>query len=148
MVLRQQPTAHMKTSGANEAMTAPELTIERIDYTVSLSERDKLLIMASVVLGLFLEALDQTIVATALPAIIVEVQGIDLLAWVSTGYLLASTALVPIYGKLSDILGRRTIIIFGIILFLIGSLKAGLLSCKSGTVAYYRTSQPAITASI
>ena len=91
----------------------------------TLSDRAKMLIMASVVLGLFLEALDQTIVATALPAIVVEFQGIDLLAWVSTGYLLASTALVPIYGKLSDVLGRRTIILFGIGLFLLGSVLCG-----------------------
>ena len=90
-----------------EFMAVTEVAAPSINYAAALSERTKTLIMASVVLGLFLEALDQTIVATALPAIVVEFQGIDLLAWVSTGYLLASTALVPIYGKLSDVLGRR-----------------------------------------
>jgi EmrB/QacA subfamily drug resistance transporter len=59
---------------------------------------------------------------------VVQFQGIDLLAWVSTGYLLASTALVPIYGKLSDILGRRAIILFGIVLFLVGSMLCGAAS--------------------
>ncbi len=107
-------------------MAVTEVAAPSINYAATLSERTKTLIMASVVLGLFLEALDQTIVATALPAIVVEFQGIDLLAWVSTGYLLASTALVPIYGKLSDVLGRRTIILFGIGLFLVGSVLCGL----------------------
>jgi EmrB/QacA subfamily drug resistance transporter len=106
-------------------MAISEAAVERIDYASTLSDRAKQLIMASVVLGLFLEALDQTIVATALPAIVVQFQGIDLLAWVSTGYLLASTALVPIYGKLSDVFGRRAVILFGIILFLIGSILCG-----------------------
>ncbi|MDZ4717699.1 MAG: MDR family MFS transporter [Roseiflexaceae bacterium] len=109
-------------------MAPTEAAVERIDYAATLSDRAKQLIMASVVLGLFLEALDQTIVATALPAIVVQFQGIDLLAWVSTGYLLASTALVPIYGKLSDVLGRRAIIMFGIVVFLLGSMLCGAAS--------------------
>lgn len=101
---------------------------ERIDYATTLSSRTKAFILVGVLLGLFLEALDQTIVATALPAIVREFQGIDLLGWVSTGYLLASTALVPIYGKLSDVLGRRTIVIWGIVVFLLGSTLCGLSS--------------------
>lgn len=101
---------------------------ERIDYATTLSSRTKGYILVAVLLGLFLEALDQTIVATALPAIVREFQGIDLLGWVSTGYLLASTALVPIYGKLSDVLGRRTIVIWGIVVFLLGSTLCGLAS--------------------
>ncbi len=98
---------------------------ERIDYAATLGSRTKAFILAGVLLGLFLEALDQTIVATALPSIVREFQGIDLLAWVSTGYLLASTALVPIYGKLSDVLGRRTIVVWGISVFLLGSVLCG-----------------------
>jgi MFS family permease len=74
--------------------------------------------MLGVLLGIFLEALDQTIVATALPRIVRAFQGINLAAWVSTGYLLASMAFVPIYGKLSDVFRRRTILVFGILVFL------------------------------
>ncbi|MBC8075442.1 MAG: MFS transporter, partial [Chloroflexales bacterium] len=107
-------------------MAVTEAVAKNTGNVATLSDRAKILIMASVVLGLFLEALDQTIVATALPAIVVEFQGIDLLAWVSTGYLLASTALVPIYGKLSDVLGRRAIILFGIGVFLLGSILCGV----------------------
>ena len=94
-------------------MTTPAGTTERIDYATVLPGRTKAVILAGVLLGLFLAALDQTIVATALPAIVAEFAGIDLLAWVSTGYLLASTAMVPIYGKLSDIYGRRIIVLWG-----------------------------------
>lgn len=104
--------------------TAPQ--VERIDYTKTLSSRTKTIILLGVFLGMFLAALDQTIVATALPAIVAEFRGIDLLAWVSTGYLLASTALTPIYGKLSDLCGRRNIVLFGIVVFLLGSSLCGL----------------------
>ena len=83
--------------------------------------RTKLLILGAVLLSLFLAALDQTIVATALPAIVRDFNGIDLLSWVSTGYLLASTAMVPIYGKLSDMYGRKPILLWGIVVFLLGS---------------------------
>ena len=107
-------------------MTTTTLASERIDYATTLSGRTKALILAAVLLGLFLAALDQTIVATALPAIVNEFQGIDLLAWVSTGYLLASTTMVPIYGKLSDLYGRRSVLIWGILVFLLGSSLCGI----------------------
>jgi EmrB/QacA subfamily drug resistance transporter len=99
---------------------------ERIDYASILPHRTKMLIMASVLLGLFLSALDQTIVATALPAIVSDLNGLALVGWISTGYLLASTAMVPIYGKLSDLYGRRTVLVFGIVVFVLGSALCGL----------------------
>ena len=105
-----------------EAAPAPS---GRIDYTTLLSGRTKALILVGVLLGLFLSALDQTIVSTALPRIVADLQGIDLLAWVSTSYLLASTTMVPIYGKLSDIYGRKAVLITGIAIFLAGSVMCG-----------------------
>ncbi len=98
----------------------------RIDYAATLDQRSKMVILAGVLLSLFLSSLDQTIVSTALPRIIADLRGIALLAWVSTSYLLASTAMVPIYGKLSDIYGRKIILLFGITIFLIGSVLCGL----------------------
>ncbi len=95
-------------------------------YAEDLPHRTKLLILASVMLGLFLSALDQTIVSTAMPAIISELRGLEFVAWTSTSYLLASTTMVPIYGKLSDIYGRRGILLSGIIIFLTGSVLCGL----------------------
>lgn len=91
-----------------------------------LPAREKLFVLAAVLVGLFLAALDQTIVATALPAIIADLSGIRLLAWVSTGYLVASTTMVPVYGKLSDLYGRRVIVLFGIVVFLLGSALSGI----------------------
>ncbi len=99
---------------------------ERIDYTTTLPHSTKLLILGAVLLSLFLAALDQTIVATALPAIVRDFNGIDLVSWVSTGYLLASTAMVPIYGKLSDLYGRKLILLWGIVVFLLGSGLCGI----------------------
>lgn len=107
-------------------MTTTAPGTERIDYATLLSGRTKAVILAGVLLSLFLSALDQTIVATAQPAIVAEFRGIDLLSWVSTGYLLASTTMVPIYGKLSDLYGRRIILVFGVIVFLVGSCLCGI----------------------
>ncbi len=107
--------------------TSPTVTTTvRIDYAATLDQRSKVLILVGVLLGLFLSALDQTIVSTALPRIVADLQGIDLIGWVSTSYLLASTAMVPIYGKLSDIYGRKYVLLFGIVVFLLGSLLCGL----------------------
>ncbi len=101
-------------------------TPQRIDYASTLDGRSKAVILVGVLLGLLLAALDQTIVSTAMPRIVAELQGLDLLSWVTTSYLLASTAMVPIYGKLSDLYGRKIILIFGIVVFLIGSMLCGI----------------------
>jgi EmrB/QacA subfamily drug resistance transporter len=99
---------------------------ERIDYAETLPHRTKIIILVGVMLGLFLSALDQTIVSTAMPAIIKDLQGLDYVAWTSTAYLLASTTMVPIYGKLSDLFGRRIVLLTGIAVFLLGSILCGL----------------------
>ncbi|HXF58699.1 MAG TPA: MDR family MFS transporter, partial [Candidatus Saccharimonadales bacterium] len=88
--------------------------------------RRKLLVMLGVMLALFLAALDQTIVATALPRIVQDFHGLEHLSWVIAAYLLASTVVVPIYGKLSDLYGRKPFILSAIVLFLIGSVLSGL----------------------
>lgn len=82
--------------------------------------------LGAVLIVLFLSALDQTIVATAMPRIIKELAGLDRIAWVGTAYLLTSTVTVPIYGKLGDIYGRRPVLVWGVIMFLIGSMMCGL----------------------
>ncbi len=93
---------------------------------LDLSHRAKLQILGAVLLGLFLTALDQTIVGTALPRIVTDLGGNTLYTWVVTIYLLCSTVTVPFYGKLSDLYGRRPILMAGITLFLIGSALSGL----------------------
>ena len=83
-------------------------------------------ILFAILLGLFLGALDQTIVAVALPTIVTDLGGQSLLTWTITIYLLTSTITVPFYGKLSDLYGRKPMLMIGITLFLIGSALSGL----------------------
>src|SRR5829696_585919 len=96
------------------------------DPALGLTQREKLEILGAVLLGLFLVALDQTIVGTALPRILTDLGGNDLYTWVVTIYLLTSTITVPFYGKLSDLYGRRPLLMIGISLFLAGSVLSGL----------------------
>jgi EmrB/QacA subfamily drug resistance transporter len=84
-----------------------------------------LLAVAGLMLALFLVALDQTVVGTALPKIVAELEGFDKYAWVTTAYLLASTSMIPVIGKLGDIYGRKWFIVGGIVVFLIGSALCG-----------------------
>ena len=87
--------------------------------------RGTLLAVAGLMLALFLVALDQTVVGTALPKIIAELEGFDKYAWVTTAYLLASTSMIPVIGKLGDIYGRKWFIVSGIVVFLVGSTLCG-----------------------
>ena len=91
-----------------------------------LSLRRKLIIMISVMASLFLVALDQTIIATALGKIVEEFNAFSSLSWVVTAYLITTTITVPIAGKLSDLFGRRLILLIGVAVFAIGSLMSGL----------------------
>lgn len=109
---------------------------ERIDYSSILPQRTKFIILAGVLLCLFLAALDQTIVGTALPAIVRDFHGLDMVAWLSTGYLLASTSMVPIYGKLSDLYGRKVILVWGIVAFLTGSMLCGIAGSMIQLILY------------
>jgi multidrug resistance protein len=93
---------------------------------VHLTSREKLEIYGAILLALFLFALDQTVVGTALPVIVTELNGNDLYVWAVTVYLLTSTISGPIYGKLSDLFGRRPILLGAVVLFLAASVGAGL----------------------
>src|ERR1700742_3539753 len=88
----------------------------------ALTEREIRTILMSLMLTMFLAALDQTIVATALPTIARQFRDVSSLAWVITAYLLASTAVAPVFGTLSDIYGRRAMIIVSLSLFIAGSV--------------------------
>ena len=83
-------------------------------------------ILSGVILAMLLSSLDQTIVATAMPTIVQELHGLEHFSWVFTAYMLGSTITVPIYGKLSDIFGRRNLYLIGIGIFLTGSILCGL----------------------
>jgi MFS family permease len=89
------------------------------------SHREIMIILGGLMTGLLLAALDQTIVSTALKSIVEDFNGLDHYTWVVTAYLLTSTASTPLYGKISDLYGRRIVFQFAIVTFLIGSLLAG-----------------------
>ena len=90
-----------------------------------LSHRQILVVMGGLMAGMFLAALDQSIVGVALPKITSELGGLDKLSWVVTAYLLTSTAATPLWGKISDLRGRRPMFQAAIVVFLIGSLICG-----------------------
>jgi EmrB/QacA subfamily drug resistance transporter len=93
---------------------------------LELSPRARNEVLVAILLALFLSALDQTIVGTALPRIVTDLSGNDLYTWVVTSYLLTSTITGPIYGKLSDLYGRKPMLLIGISIFLLGSFLSGL----------------------
>src|SRR5215212_9062436 len=126
---RRQPSQFGVKGESMEAMPA-----QRDDWTPTIEDdpalglpiRQKMEILFAVMLGLFLGALDQTIVGPALPKIVTQLNGNDVYVWAVTSYLLTSTISVPFWGKLSDLYGRKPLFIIGIVLFLIGSALSGL----------------------
>ncbi len=122
-------TAEAVAAAAPPASGSPALTATTAtpsgDY---LSHRQILVVMGGLMAGMFLAALDQSIVGVALPKITSELGGLDKLSWVVTAYLLTSTAATPLWGKISDLLGRRPIFQAAIVVFLIGSLICGFSS--------------------
>lgn len=110
--------AHADSGAADEATTPPEVERER-------THEEIMVVMGALMLAMFLSALDQTIVSTALPQIAVDLHSLDKLSWVATSYLLASAVVTPIYGKLGDMFGRKKIFMSSIGIFLIGSILCG-----------------------
>src|SRR5665213_4246 len=90
------------------------------------SHAEIMVVISALMLAMLLAALDQTIVATALPKIAVDLHGLSELSWVATAYLLTSAIVTPIYGKLGDLFGRKKIFQTSIVIFLIGSALCGL----------------------
>lgn len=84
------------------------------------------LVLAALVLSMFMAAMEMTVVSTAMPTVVGDLGGIKLYAWVFTAYLVSSTVMVPIFGKLADLFGRKPVLIFGMSVFLAGSIACGL----------------------
>src|SRR5215204_468552 len=91
-----------------------------------MKQRSKMAVLSGVMLAMLLSSLDQTIVSTAMPTIVQELKGLEHISWVFTAYMLGSTITVPIYGKLSDLFGRRKLYLLGIVIFLAGSVLCGM----------------------
>ena len=99
---------------------------EQADPPASLTHRRVLVIIGALMLGMFLAALDQTVVSTALPTIVGDLHGASHLTWVVTAYLLTSTVSTPLWGKLGDQFGRKVFFQAAIVIFLVGSILSGL----------------------
>ena len=101
-----------------------------------MSRNAKILATLGIALAMFLAALDQTIVGTALPRIVAELQGLDYYAWVATSYLVASTTMTPISGKLGDLFGRRSALLVGIVGFVLASALCGQAQDMTELIAF------------
>jgi EmrB/QacA subfamily drug resistance transporter len=102
----------------------------------ALTHRQVLIVLSGLMLGMLLAALDQTIVATALPTIVGDLHGLNHLSWVVTAYLLTTTLSTPLYGKISDLYGRKKIFQIAIVIFLIGSALSGLSRNMDELIAF------------
>ncbi|MCZ2859226.1 MDR family MFS transporter [Blastococcus sp. VKM Ac-2987] len=100
------------------------------------SHRQIVTILAGLMVAMFLAALDQTVVATAIRTIADDLQGYDLQAWATTAFLITSTISTPLYGKLSDIYGRRPFYLFAIVVFIVGSALCGIADTMYQLAAY------------
>jgi EmrB/QacA subfamily drug resistance transporter len=105
--------------------TVAEL-VEPVPPPTAFTHRQILVIFSGLMTGMLLAALDSTIVATALPTIAGDLNGLEHIAWIGTAYLLTTTASTPLYGKLSDIYGRKILFQAAIVIFLAGSMLCGL----------------------
>jgi len=99
-------------------------------------EIQRKVLLAGLFLGLFFAALDQTVVGTAMPRIIGDLGGLSIMTWVTTAYMLSSTIVVPIAGKLADIFGRRILYVSGIVIFLVGSILCGTSENMTQLIIY------------
>src|ERR1700761_9077775 len=108
-------------------MSEPTQTsqVEASPVEQTFTDQERRVTLIGLLIVFLLSALDQTIVGTAMPRIIADLQGLNLYAWVTTAYLLSSTVMVPIYGKLSDLYGRKSILLTGVALFTLGSVLCG-----------------------
>jgi EmrB/QacA subfamily drug resistance transporter len=120
---RKRRTATM--SGSNPPPEAPALTPQQVKMAVG-----------GVMLGMLLSALDQTVVSTALPQIVGDIGGLDGLSWVVTAYLLTSMAATPLWGKVSDLYGRRPVLQVAIVVFLLGSVLCGVAQNVTQLIAF------------
>jgi MFS family permease len=103
---------------------------------LDLTHRQILTVLTGVMAGMLLAALDQSIVGTALPRIVSELGGLDKLSWVVTAYLLTSTAVTPLWGKISDLYGRRKVFQAAIGIFVVGSMLSGLAQTMTQLIAF------------
>ncbi|MDR2279458.1 MAG: MFS transporter [Gordonia sp. (in: high G+C Gram-positive bacteria)] len=108
-------------------MTTPETTqASQASGESSMSQKNIILLFIGLMITMLLAALNQTVLSTALPTIVGELHGVDQMTWVITSYILASTIVMPVYGRISDLIGRKPVILTAIALFIAGSVVGAL----------------------
>ncbi len=127
-----QSTARISSAERRDARAAAAAP----DSSGVFTHRQIVTILAGLMLGMFLAALDQTVVSTAIRTIADDLQGYDLQAWATTAFLITSTITTPLYGKLSDLYGRRPFYLFAIGVFVVGSALCGLADSMYSLAAY------------
>src|ERR671921_2154870 len=104
--------------------------------TLAMSSRRRWAVTAGVMTGMFLAALEATVVGTAMPTVIASLGGLNHYSWVFSAYLITSTVTVPVWGKLSDLYGRRLFFQLGIAVFLLGSILSGLSTSMAQLISF------------
>jgi EmrB/QacA subfamily drug resistance transporter len=122
---RSLPDEGARNEDANALHSFEELPRKQVTAT-----------LVGVMIALFMAALDQTIVGTAMPRIISDLQGFDLYAWTVTAYLLTSTAIVPIAGKIGDLYGRKALLLIGVAVFILASILCGVAQSMLQLIAF------------
>ena len=121
------------------ALATPDPPHQSLGET--LDARQRWLLLGSLMISLFIGALDQTVVSTATPRILADLGGFELLSWLFTSYMLASTVVIPLVGKLGDVFGRKLFLIGGIVLFMGSSAACG----AAPTLSLIHISEPTRT---
>ena len=132
LTARSRASRRSRSSSAGRSL-GPSETVAPVSETAGTRRR---LIFGALLLVLFIAALDQTIVSTALPTIVGDLGGLQHLSWVVTAYLLASTVVGPLYGKLGDLYGRKRVLQVALVIFLIGSALCGLAQNMPQLIAF------------
>ena len=101
-----------------------------------MAERATRLALVGVMLSIFLAAMESTVVATAMPRVVASLGGLDIYSWVFSGFLLTSTVTMPLWGRLSDLYGRRPVFLCGLVVFLVGSALSGLSQTMAQLIAF------------
>src|SRR3546814_4118266 len=117
------------------SQATPTAAADRESPNALISPQRRNIIFVAVLLGMLLAALDQTIVATALPTVVADLGGAGHQSWVVTSYLLASTIVTAIVGKLGDLFGRKAVFAVSVVFFLVGSVLCGLSGSMTMLVA-------------
>jgi len=107
-----------------------------VPFGEKLTPRQRVFLLFSLMVTLFLAALDQTVVSTATPKILADLQGFDLLPWLFTSYMLTSTVVIPVLGRLGDLYGRKWIMVVGVVVFVVSSVLCGASQSMEALISF------------